>query len=81
MREQITQIIIIVAPYLLNLIMLLTGLIKMFIGLKQLKAQVVDMKEMREVKEQLNTLAKENAELKRQLNKTLTLITRVEHTE
>lgn len=74
MSEQIIQIIISVFPSALAILTTVGVVFKVIGQFAALKSQVVDMKEMTEVKTELKALARENRELKKKLNETLTKI-------
>lgn len=78
MSEQITQIILMIAPSVITIFSMIGVIAKVIYNFKSLKKQVVDMKDMKEVKEQMSALLKENRELKKTLNETMTMIDRVQ---
>lgn len=77
MSEQITQIILMIAPSVITILSMIGVIAKVIMSFRALKKDVVDMKEMREVKEKLNALLDENYALKKTLNETMAKIDHV----
>lgn len=76
MKEQITEIILLIAPSIITILSMIGVIAKVIANFKALKKDVVDMKEMKEVKDYCQAILKENYEL-RQLNKEL--LTKIDH--
>lgn len=75
--EQITQLILQIAPSVVTIFTMIGIVAKVLSQLASLKKQVTDMKAVKEVNEKLATLIQENYELKRTLNETMTKIDHV----
>lgn len=81
MKEQITEIILLIAPSVITILSMI-GIIAKVIGhFRSLKKEVVDMKEMKEVKQKLDAVIQENYELKKTLKETMSVIDRIERKE
>lgn len=76
--NNIQEIILMVAPSVITILSMIGVIAKVIASFRALKKDVVDMKEMREVKEMLKSVVEENYELKKQLNETMTMIDHVE---
>lgn len=92
MSEALKEIIVLVGPYVLSCLMLLptvVGFVKTFMGMKSLHKQVIDLKEMRELREsiredmnsmraEMTQLLDENRMLRQKLNEQMTLIDHIQ---
>lgn len=78
MTLSIQEIIILVGPYVLSALTFIGVIAKVISSFVKLKKEVVDLKELSEVKNELKELARENRELKKTLNETMTKIDHVE---
>lgn len=77
--SKITEILTMyVVPYAITIIPVIGIVIKVISSFVKLKKEVLDMKDLKEVKEQMGSILEENKMLKRKLNETMTLIDRVE---
>lgn len=76
--EQITSLIIAIAPYLLTVLTTVGLILKIVRDFKELKRQVIDLKDMRELNEKMSRILEENYELKKKLNETLTKIDHIQ---
>lgn len=74
MTLSIQEIIILVGPYIATAITFIGIIAKVINSFHKLKKEVVDMKEMTEVKNQMKELLEDNRELKKTLNETMTKI-------
>ena len=81
MKEHITEIILLIAPSILTILSMIGIIAKVIASFTALKKQVVEMKDLKEVKGQLNEVLQENRMLKKKLNETMTLIDRIERKE
>lgn len=77
MTLTIQEIIILVAPYVLSALTFIGVIAKVISSFRALKKDVVDMKDLYEVKSQMKQLLSENYELKKTLNETMTKIDHV----
>lgn len=75
--EQIVQWIIAILPSVIAVATTIATIIKTLKEFASLKAQVVDLKALDELKVQLQQVMTENYELKRTLNETMTKIDQV----
>lgn len=75
--EQITQLILQIAPSVITILSMIGVVIKVIGQIKALKKQVVDMKPYEDLKSQLSTVLQENYELKKTLNECMTKIDHV----
>lgn len=75
--ETIKELLIFITPYIITALTFIGVVIKVLHSFSKLKKDVVDMKELHEVKEKLNMVLKENYELKKTLNETMTKIDHV----
>lgn len=78
MSISIQEIIVLVAPYVLSAITFIGVVAKVIKSFADLKKQVVDMKQIEDVKSQMKTLLQENYELKKTLRETMTKIDHIE---
>lgn len=74
MEFSIQEIIILISPYILSAVTFIGVVIKVISSFKALKKDVVDMKDLADIKVQMKQLLKENYELKKTLNETMTKI-------
>lgn len=74
----IQELIVWLAPYVVTAITFIGVIIKVVSSFRALKKDVVDLKEMHEIKTQMTALLKENIELKKTLNETMTKIDHIE---
>lgn len=81
MKEQIVQIILLTAPSIITILSMIGIVIKVILNFRALKKDVVDMKDLAEVKLLLREVVKENAELKKTLNKTMSMIDHIDRRE
>lgn len=81
MSEKITEIILLVAPSIITILSMVGVIAKVISNFKALKKDVVDMKDITEIKSQLKCVLEENYELKKKLNETMTIIDRIERKE
>lgn len=77
MTLSIQEIIILIAPYVLSALTFIGVIAKVISSFRALKKDVVDMKDLSEVKSQMKQLLSENYELKKTLNETMTKIDHV----
>lgn len=75
--EQITQLVLEIAPSLIAILTMIGTIAKVLLSFRDLKKQVVDMKCIDELKEQMSQIIQENYELKKTLNETMTKIDHV----
>lgn len=73
----IQEIIILIAPYVISAITFIGIIAKVIHSFVKLKKEVVNMKELSEVKNQMKQVLQENYELKKTLNDTMTKIDHV----
>lgn len=78
MTEQIVEWVLAILPSLIAVLTMVGVIVKTIKSFTDLKKEVADMKALEEVKTQLKEVLKENRELKRTINETLTEITRVQ---
>lgn len=67
-----------VVPYAITIIPVIGIVAKTISSFVKLKKEVADMKDLREIKEQMTLVLQENHELKSKLNETMTLIDHIE---
>lgn len=77
LTEQIVSWVVAVMPSIISVLTTVGIIIKIAKEIKSLKKEVVDMKDIEEIKRQLQALSEENYELKKTLNETLTVLTKV----
>lgn len=79
MSEAVKEIVILVGPYLLTIFSMIAIVAKVFIGLKSVKRDVMDLRRIEKRLDDLElTLIEENKMLKKKLNETMTIIDRVQ---
>lgn len=78
MSEQITNIIISIAPSVITIFTFIGVIAKVISSFTKLKKEVVDMKCVKDLNSKMDEVLEENRMLKRKLNETMTLIDRVE---
>lgn len=76
--DQIISIIISVFPSALAILTMVGVVLRVVKDFNALKAQVTDMKDIRDLNDKLGDLIRENYELKKKLNETLTKIDHIE---
>lgn len=76
--EQITSLIIAIAPYVLTVLTTIGMILKVMRDFKDLKATVTDMKCIQQLNEKMSQVLQENYELKKKLNETLTKIDHIQ---
>ena len=74
----ITQIIVSIAPSIIAILTAVGVVIKTLHSFAQLKKEVTDMKAIEDVRDSLKEVIKENYELKKKLNETMTKIDHIE---
>ncbi len=79
MTEQIVSLIIIgICPNLISIMTAIGLIMRVMREFKALKAQVIDMKSIDALNATMNQVMRENYELKKKLNETLTKIDHIE---
>lgn len=78
MTLSIQEIIILIGPYVATAITFIGVIAKVISSFRKLKKDVVDMKEVTEIKHQMKELLEDNRDLKKKLNETMTKIDHVE---
>lgn len=76
--EQIANIIIAVLPNVVTLFAVIGMVFRIVHSFRALKAEVTDMKAVKEVNDKLTNVLQENYELKKKLNE---LLTKIDHVE
>lgn len=70
----VQEIIIAIAPYIATIITFIGVIARVLNAFTKLKKEVVDLKALDEIKDQLSEVLRENAQLKKKLNETMTKI-------
>lgn len=78
MSDAATQIILLIAPSILTILSMIGIIVKVIVSFKALKKEVVDMKDIKDLKTQMQMVLQENYELKKRLNETMTMIDHVD---
>ena len=78
MSEQITQIILTIAPSVITILTMVGVIAKVISNFKSLKKDVVDMKCYDDQKAQMKLILEDNRALKKQINE---LLTKIDHIE
>lgn len=76
MSEQITEIILLIAPSIITILSMLGIVAKVILNFKALKKEVLDLKGVENLKIQLGQVIQENHELKCAMNE---LLTKIDH--
>lgn len=79
--EQIVELVVSILPSLIAIFTTIGVIIKTLKEFSELKKQVTDMKAIEDIKTQLSQIIKENYELKKTLNETMTKIDHVQRGE
>lgn len=73
----VQEIIVAIAPYMVTIITFIGVIARVLNAFTKLKKEVVDLKALDEVKNQMKQVLQENYELKKKLNETMTKIDHV----
>lgn len=76
--EQIIDLVIGICPSIIAILTMVSVVVRVVKDFKDLKKQVTDMKVFYDLKDQMGQVIRENYDLKKKLNETLTKIDRIE---
>lgn len=76
--DQLVNLIISIAPSIIAILTTVGVIIKTLKEFAELKKQVTDMKAIDDIRDQLREVLKENSDLKKKLNETMTKIDHIE---